>query len=436
MLLLSSWGTALYLQSLDNGTKETSRDKLIKSRINTISNAIEYGGIDALRKILKPRRRPPPGFFELTVTDAKGSILIHKQRRRIPQRPNISLVKVEKITNSIQGGEYKITAKIIKHTPLHPRLGLLLRPFERFPALALLWFAVAVLVSGSVCFYLAWYITHPIQQLQIATRQLASGDLSTRITKIMGRRRDEIADLGKDFDHMAVQLQNLLLSQKQLLSDISHELRSPLARLHVALGLTRQKMEPNAHTELDRIEHEVVRLDDLIGQVLTLSRLDSDNAYKKEDYVDIAVLLEEIVKDADFEAKSTQRSVVLTTQQTWTIQANAELLYRALENIIRNAIRYTPENTNVTVSLQAHKTQANIIQIIVRDHGAGIPEAQLSSIFEPFIRLSSSRNRKTGGYGLGLAIAQRAVHFHNGTITATNQTTGGLCVTVLLPVNA
>ena len=433
VLLFSSWGTALYLESLNDVQRETNRDKLVRIRMDAISNAIEYGGIAALKKTLNPGRRPPPAFFELSVSDKSGTILIHKKRRRMPQRPDISIVEVNKIINSIHGDEYKITAKVIKRMPAHPKFGRLLRPFGRFPALALLWFAIAVLISGSVCFWLAWYLTQPIRQLQMATRQLASGKLSTRIKNIMGNRRDEIADLGKDFDHMAEQLQNLLLSQKQLLSDISHELRSPLARLHIALGLTRQKTDSRVHAELDRIEHEAIRLDELIGQVLTLSRLDRDNAYKKEDYIDIATLLEDIVKDANFEAQHTQRSIALVTKHTWTIQANAELLYRALENIIRNAVRYTAENTQVTVTLHAIQAQSNVIQIDICDQGDGIPESHLETIFEPFVRLSSSRNRKSGGYGLGLAIAQRAIHFHNGEVSAINHSTAGLCVTVRLP---
>ena len=308
-----------------------------------------------------------------------------------------------------------------------------MRPFERFPALAFLWVGVAMLISGIVCFWLAWYLTHPIRQLQIASRQLASGDLNTRVAKSMGKRRDEISDLGNDFDYMAERLQTLIHSQKQLLSDVSHELRSPLARLQVALGLTRKKVDTNVQTELDRIEREATRLDDLIHQVLTLSRLDTDNTYKKNDYVDLAQLLEAVVADANFEAKEKQRHIMLKIQQTWTIAANAELLHRALENIIRNAIHYTAKSTHVTINLQASPKHKSTIQLAVCDQGAGVPEDQLDSLFEPFVRISNSRNRDSGGYGLGLAIAQRAINLHNGEIIATNQPEGGLCITVLLP---
>jgi two-component system, OmpR family, sensor histidine kinase CpxA len=258
--------------------------------------------------------------------------------------------------------------------------------------------------------------------------------MDVRVADDIGKRHDEISELGKDFDRMAEHLQKLMLAQKQLLSDVSHEIRSPLARLQVAVGLTRQKANNNISREIDRIEREIVRLDELVGQVLTLSQLEVGTEKPKEDYVDIALLLEEIVKDADFEAVNNNRHVVLKSQQTWILRANTELLHRALENIIRNAVCYTAEASEVIVSLQQSRAEQDFIEIQICDCGVGVDNDKLTQLFEPFVRISDSRNRDTGGYGLGLAIAERAIHLHQGKVFAQNRDQAGLCVTVLLPI--
>ena len=296
-------------------------------------------------------------------------------------------------------------------------------------------FIVAAIISGLVCFLLARYLTTPIQRLSRATRQFASGDLGLRVSPGLGGRRDEIADLARDFDHMAERLQELIGSQKQLLSDVSHELRSPLARMQVALGLARKREPGQCGMELDRIEHEADLLNDMIGQLLSLSRLESGVMPASSGTVDLSGLLIEVVKNADFEAQALNRRVQITDCVPATIKANEPLLKSALENVVRNAVKYTAENTSVDISMQADTEHAGQLIIQVHDHGPGVPEDMLTRLFEPFVRIGEARDRKSGGYGLGLAIAKRAIQLHGGEISASNEIRGGLKVRIQLPLD-
>ncbi|MEE4378133.1 MAG: ATP-binding protein [Candidatus Competibacteraceae bacterium] len=294
---------------------------------------------------------------------------------------------------------------------------------------------VAALVSGLVCGLLAGYLTKPIRRLSRATRHFAAGDLTLRVAPSMGRRRDEIADLACDFDHMAGQLQNLIDAQKQLLSDVSHELRSPLARLHVALGLARQRGPEKAEAELDRIERETERLNELISQLLSLTRLESGTVLSLTEPVAINELLQDIVESTDFEARALNRQVRIVNSVAAIIQANEALLRSALENVVRNAANYTEENTTVDIVLEPAPKQPGWLLIQVRDHGPGVPEEMLTKLFEPFVRVGDARDRKSGGHGLGLAIAKRAIRLHGGEISASNEPAGGLQVCIRLPIN-
>jgi two-component system sensor histidine kinase CpxA len=291
---------------------------------------------------------------------------------------------------------------------------------------------LAALVSGLVCFLLARYLTAPLGRLRHATEAYAAGDLGTRVAPTLGTRKDEVADLAHAFDHMAQRLQELMASQRQLLSDVSHELRSPLARLQVALGLARQRVAGQADAEFDRIEHEAERLNDLIGQLLSLAKLETSVAPTAREPVDLAELLASIANDADYEARASGRRVAITHSEPAVIQGEARLLHSALENIVRNAVRYTPEDTSVNLSLERAKPDR--WRITIRDQGPGVPEAMLSRLFEPFVRVDNARDRARGGYGLGLAIAQKAVRLHGGEVMAHNDPAGGLRVVVTLPV--
>jgi two-component system sensor histidine kinase CpxA len=294
---------------------------------------------------------------------------------------------------------------------------------------------VAALASGLVCFLLTRYLTAPIGRLRRATEAYAGGNLSERVAPTLGSRKDEIADLARAFDRMAQHLQELISSQRQLLSDVSHELRSPLARVQVALGLARQRAEGRAGPEFDRIEGETERLNELIGQLLSLARLEAGVAPVSNEPVDVAELLAAVASDADFEARAGNRRVEITKTVSARIRGNTELLRSALENIVRNALRYTPEGTAVELSMDRDSQRPDGTVIEVRDRGPGVPEEMLPRLFEPFVRVSDARDRASGGYGLGLAIADKAVRLHGGKLSARNALDGGLCVAVSLPVS-
>jgi two-component system sensor histidine kinase CpxA len=295
---------------------------------------------------------------------------------------------------------------------------------------------LVALASGLVCFFLARYLTAPLGRLRRATERYASGDLDTRVAPTLGTRRDEVAELARAFDHMAQRLQELMISQRQLLSDVSHELRSPLARLQVALGLARQRSNGRADAEFDRIEREAERLNELIGQLLSLARLESGVTVAAREPVDLAELLASVAGDADFEARAHHRRVEIGDMTPVTIRGDARLLQSALENIVRNAARYTTEGTAVEISLEPDTGKPRAWRITVRDHGPGVPDDMLPRLFEPFVRVGDARDRASGGYGLGLAIAQRAVRLHGGDVWARNEPSGGLAVVVVIPAEA
>jgi two-component system, OmpR family, sensor histidine kinase CpxA len=298
-------------------------------------------------------------------------------------------------------------------------------------------FLAVFLTAGALCYLLARYFSSPIVKLRAATQKLAAGDLSARVGAASGRRRDELADLGSDFDVMAERMQTLMDSQQRLLHDISHELRSPLTRQKIALELARESDGEETRWALDRIEREADRLSDLINQLLTLARLENNSPVVNHDEVNLYKLVQEIILDADFEARSRKRAVRLITGEDCTITGNYQLLYSAIENVVRNAVSYTAEGTEVEVSLTCEALNAGKLQAVIRvlDHGPGVPQAALDEIFRPFYRVADARDRQSGGIGLGLSISQRAVQIHGGTVTAANASTGGLLVQIALPLN-
>ncbi len=287
-----------------------------------------------------------------------------------------------------------------------------------------------ILTAGLGCYALAQYFTSPIGKLRRATRKFADGDLQTRVAADIGNRRDEVAKLAQDFDEMAERIESLVTAEKRLTQDISHELRSPLARLNVALELARAKANPETQNQLQRIETESFRLNEMISRLLTLSKLETDTQNFEKHEINLTRLFEQVVADADFEAQANAKSVKILQKTEAKIFGNENLLRSAIENVLRNAVRYTKENTSVEVALE--KQNKNVV-MTVRDFGAGVPEAELEKLFRPFYRVEAARDRKSGGIGLGLAIAERAVHAHGGTIAATNLE-NGLSVKITLPV--
>jgi two-component system sensor histidine kinase CpxA len=292
--------------------------------------------------------------------------------------------------------------------------------------------AVAIAVA-LVCLVLAHYITSPILHLQSVSRRIATGDLTARVRLTSGR--DEIAGFSKDFNLMAEQIETLLHSQSQLLQAISHEMRSPLARLTLAVGLAKANSAPESDGLLDRIETEAERIEQMLSQLLILARLDRGASSFPRTPVELSLVLSAIVSDASFEGSATKRSVILTTADPCVVDGSDALLRSAIENVIRNAIRYTRESSTVEVSLKLDNTAGQDLAVIhVTDEGPGVPSAELSQIFRPFYRVSSARERETGGTGLGLAITDRAVQLYHGSVAARNRTEGGLDVEIRLPV--
>ena len=283
-----------------------------------------------------------------------------------------------------------------------------------------------VLAAGLVCYGLARYLTSPLGELRQAAKTLANGDLSVRVADKIGRRRDEMSSLARDFDEMAARIESLIAAQKNLTTDISHELRSPLARLGVALEIARAKSNQEAMPSLDRIEREASRLNEMIGQMLLLSKLEAGAQQIASAPFDLSKLVEEIAADADFEAKD--KSVEVIRNEPCVVRGDHGLLRSAIENVVRNAVKHTPENAGVTVSLERHNGSA---AITVRDFGAGVPPEDLDKLFRPFFRVDYARRRSAGGFGLGLAITERAVTAHGGTVTAKNARDGsGLIVQI------
>jgi len=292
-------------------------------------------------------------------------------------------------------------------------------------------------VLGGLVFsgVLAWYLTRPIRQLQEGFERLSTGDLKWRLGDKTGRRSDEIADLARDFDVMAVRLQQLIEARDRLLNDVSHELRSPLARMQLAVGLARQKPD-RIDGSLDRIEKETIRLDELLGELLTLSRAES-GAGQNQTWLDIVHLLGRVVSDARFEADATgikvQTNLAIKRNghgEVPLVVGNAELLRRAFENIVRNALRHSREGQLVQVSAEADASH-DILCITISDQGPGIPAEQLENMFEPFIRGEPGLNGV--GFGLGLSIARRAIKAHGGEISIRNRDGDGLDVLITLP---
>jgi len=285
---------------------------------------------------------------------------------------------------------------------------------------------VVLVIGGIFCYWLARYLTQPILKLRTTTNELAGGNLGARVSTKLAKRRDEVGELGRDFNSMAERLESMVKAQQRLLGDISHELRSPLARLGVALGLARQRSGAEANGALDRIERESDNLNEMISQLLTLTRLESGTDVRKRTDVDLAALVKEVAEDADFEARSLNRAVQVVSSDKCSINGVEELLRSAVENVVRNALRYTPEGTAVEVALSRQNGHA---VISVRDRGNGVPEEALEKIFRPFYRTEDARDRQSGGgTGLGLAITERAVRMHGGSVQAVNIPGGGLAV--------
>ncbi len=297
------------------------------------------------------------------------------------------------------------------------------------------WFnwTIAMLPAALVCMVLSLYLTRPITRLRATAQRLAGGDLSARSSPYGTVRRDELGDLARDFDVMAAQIQSLMTAQRRFVADVSHELGAPLTRMHLALALLRRQFGGKKNIELERIERETDKLSNLVQQLLLLAGLEA-GASPAETLTAISTrsLCESIIEDANFEAAHADCQVTGTREDV-TIMAYPQLLRRAIDNILRNAIRYAPAGTEIRLDCRADGGREHVI-LEVLDCGPGVPDSMLSDIFQPFFRTAPGRESNSGGTGLGLSIASEAIRLHDGTITAQNRKSGGLQVTITLPM--
>jgi two-component system sensor histidine kinase CpxA len=295
-----------------------------------------------------------------------------------------------------------------------------------------LFLALALVVSAAVSYMLARAITNPVRQLRDATVSLAKGNLHERVASPLDSRQDELGRLARDFNSMADKLQRAASQQTELTRNISHELRSPLSRMRVALELERQKSGGSA--DLARIDQEIERLDRLIGQILSYSRLDSGDLLHASNY-DLVTLVDEVADNVNYESRSDEShgvTVVVNKLQSAVVYGYRDAMNSAIENVLRNAVRHSPRGATINVSVD--RKDSEHMQIEIADEGTGVDEAELPLLFEAFFRTRRSMQESSEqGTGLGLAIAARAVSRNRGSITSRNGPGGGLVITITLP---
>ncbi len=436
LVAVAALGTLVWLHQRDVQRDATlAAGPRAELALQSAGATLRHGGSAALAALLR-ETAPPRSAPSVYAVDANDRDLLDRpvppealaRARRLAQRAPIGMM-ARAVRYDERSGLLLFVVQPEELAERGPRRMAVHRPAPAQPLPPLVFIGIGLLASLLFSALLAWYLTRPIRHLRQAFASVAEGRLDTRVAPLMGRRADEIADLGHDFDQMAQQLQQLIGAQRRLLHDVSHELRSPLARLHAAIGLARQDRE-RAEAMLERIEREAVRLDSLVGELLTLARLESGQSTAARERIDVVELLGALVDDARFEAQARQRDVRLAATQAAPADVNAELLHRAFENVVRNAVHHTAAGSTVDVQVRRDDAHRRLV-VTIDDHGPGVASADLPKIFEPFYR-----NGSGPGFGLGLAIARRAVEAHGGSIAASNRAEGGLRVTIELPLPA
>lgn len=446
-IFISFWfATVLIIVTTAWVTSEISRKSSIPAQerafMDSYANAavvtFEAGKHTALIKWLeKTGISKQMNLFLLIST---GEIIGNKKVPELVKKISKNLVRGELDSGIFKSGNLIVSHEILSTSGTAYRLAAVSeKPLSQFVQIP--WAGltartlIAIFISGLICYLLSIYLTQPLSTLRLAAKSLATGKLSTRVGHFVGHHKDEIAELSHEFDSMAEQLEALINSKERLLQDISHELRSPLTRLHIAVELGRKKSNHLAESEFDRIEAECLRLNTLIGEILDFARLDKSTNTLKKSLVDLPDLLNRIISDANYEFFETTPRVIVGNIQPFALMLDERLIHRAIENILRNALRYSSADKNVMLSLYKG-TRKNTVYIDIEDNGPGVPEDQLTKIFNPFYRVDTARQKKTGGYGLGLAIAKQAIQLHGGKIQASNRKEGGLLVRIILPQTA
>ncbi|MFG0604283.1 envelope stress sensor histidine kinase CpxA [Vibrio mimicus] len=403
---------------------------------------LEYKAETNLGKILfqlEGRSRPQrehdgrPRFF---ITDLEGNVLTTSKhtdfRLKALQNFSSSIESVEKPQQRLYGrymlvGPMPITlakqelllyAGMRWDEPPPFLLRLFDKPFQLLLAI--------MLVSTPLLLWLAWALSKPAQNLAQAAQRVARGEFVH--DPKLERGTTEFQQAGRSFNQMVDAVNQMVSGQQRLLSDISHELRSPLTRLRMANALAMRKQ--GSSSELERIDTEAQRLEQMIGDLLALSRMQT-NSHLMREIQPLSSLWEELLKDAEFEAEQMDKTLTFEEIPDRNINGTPKLLMSALENVVRNAIQYGQQKIHVAFSIQDHQ-----LRVSVDDDGEGVPEEQLADIFRPFYRVSTARDRHSGGTGLGLAITESAIRQHSGSISATRSALGGLQVSFTLPLQA
>ncbi len=460
-IFLWFWGAMAILGLSLVAVRVTSQDDLvIPPRSGMVADALANYGDTAVKKFEKGgdaelrsylRRIERRAHVRAYLFDPMGKECGEAPRAPADLRELVYQTSTLSVQNGDLGAKFELTSlNVLAAQPVRSERGTyifagamsrtLLSATRDEPQTHILRVVSVFLVTGLFCYGLARYLAAPVGRIRHAAQRIALGDLSARVEpNRFPRGRDELTGLAIDFDAMAERMENLVAAQSRLLGDVSHELRSPLTRLNLALELARRGDEAKRAAAFERIEREAARLDALIGELLTLSRLENGlRAENLQKIVDLSALAREVAADADFEAQNAGRGVRATfsgEESGVNVRGDAELLRRALENVARNAARHTDANSEVEISLVPVKNGKDGWVLRVRDHGPGVPEEELNAIFRPFYRVEGARERAEfdRGTGLGLAIAERATHAHGGKIGAKNADGGGLEVEIWLP---
>jgi signal transduction histidine kinase len=432
LIVGSSIATTFTIASRDRDNEQPEMQRRPSVAIQA-SEILARGGIGALKSWLESTRNAP-GDRELFVVGPNGEDLLGRplpesaSRRlallgRDPVPGNFRPTRVAPQIVGADGAVYTVLLTA-RRPSIFGALSL--------PAISLTILGIALVVSALTSWWLAEHLTAPIRRIQAGARALATENLDVRVSAGLEGRKDELAVLARDFDAMADQLRANRSATTQLLRDISHELRSPLARMRVALGLARQP-PADFPRQLDRLEREIERLDAMISQVLKLARLHGTDALVEREPFELDDVIEEVVRDANFEGAMKNCRINLKATAHEAVLGNRELLRSAIENVLRNAVRYSPKDSPVEVSVSR---AGSGLEILVRDHGPGVPPADLERIFEPFYRVAESRDRDSGGEGIGLAITSQVMKAHGGSARSINAQGGGLEVRLSLPETA
>lgn len=432
LILAIAWITSFNFENEKlPGLDVTRMDFVLNDELRSAQRAFREGGVEQMKQRMDEMQRlrgieiyvlnadnhdvldrdVPPEVLDAIanpVTDSEG---MHSNRMRL-----------RKITGADTKPVYTAVASY-KGSPL-------LRMMYRRPNTFWTHVLIAMVISAAFSLLLAAYITAPLARIRSSARRVARGDLSARVGKLPFGRSAEILALANEFDQMAARLKDLVEGQQRLIRDVSHEMRSPLSRLRVALELARSHETDETRAQLDRIEREAMRLEEMIGQAIQLSRMETTSQTRAED-IALDELVADIAADAAFEAQARPCSLHIAQTAPMRVHAEADLLTSAIENVVRNAVTYTSAGTTIDLRLDRVETQA---RLRVRDAGPGVPPGDQTRIFEPYFRTDAARQRKSGGSGLGLAIAKRAIERQGGRIRAHNADGGGLEVEICLPL--